>query len=42
MSGPIRSDAEVVGIGDEGGGNRRLTLRVEGWPGLEPGQLVML
>ncbi len=42
MSGPIRTDAEVVGIGDEGGGNRRLALRVEGWPGFEPGQFVML
>jgi len=40
--GPIRADAEVVAVGDEGGGNRRLTLRVEGWPGFEPGQFVML
>lgn len=39
---PIRTRAEVVALRDEGGANRRLTLRVEGWPGFDPGQFVML
>jgi dihydroorotate dehydrogenase electron transfer subunit len=39
---PIRALAEVVSLRDEGGENRRLVLRVEGWPGFDPGQFVML
>lgn len=39
---PIRADAEVVSNTDDGGGNRRLVLRVAGWPGSGPGQFVML
>jgi len=39
---PIRASAEVVALCDEGGANRRLTLRVDGWPGFDPGQFVML
>jgi dihydroorotate dehydrogenase electron transfer subunit len=39
---PIRALAEVVWLRDEGADNRRLALRVEGWPGFEPGQFVML
>jgi len=39
---PIRTSAEVVALRDEGGANRRLTLRVDGWPGFDPGQFVML
>jgi dihydroorotate dehydrogenase electron transfer subunit len=42
VNGPIRTDADIVAVGDEGGGGRRLALRVEGWPGFEPGQFVML
>lgn len=44
MSGalPIRTEAEVLELRDEGGANRRLALRVEGWPGSGPGQFVML
>lgn len=39
---PIRALAEVVSLRNEGGENRRLVLRVEGWPGFDPGQFVML
>ncbi len=39
---PIRCDAEVVENRAESGPNRRLRLRVPGWPGSEPGQFVML
>jgi hypothetical protein len=39
---PIRSEAEVVQNSDEGGVNRRLLLRVDCWPGSQPGQFVML
>jgi len=39
---PIRAEAEIVAIGDEAGANRRLSLRVTGWPGFDPGQFVML
>ncbi len=39
---PIRADAEVVANRDEGGGNRRIVLRVPDWPGAEAGQFVML
>jgi len=39
---PIRGEARVVSIVDEGGPNRRLLLAVPGWPGFEPGQFVML
>lgn len=39
---PVRADAEVVGNRDEGGANRRLRLRVPGWPGFAPGQFAML
>ena len=39
---PARSDASVVEVVHEGGANRRLRLRVPGWPGSRPGQFVML
>lgn len=39
---PIRAEAEVVENRDEGGVNRRLLLRVDRWPGSQPGQFVML
>lgn len=39
---PIRALAEVVSLRCEGGENHRLALRVEGWPGFDPGQFVML
>jgi dihydroorotate dehydrogenase electron transfer subunit len=39
---PIRSEASVVENRAEGGANRRLVLRVEGWPGFDPGQFVMV
>jgi len=42
VGAPIRVAAKVVALRDEGGANRRLTLHVEGWPGFEPGQFVML
>jgi len=38
----LRADAEVVLQERESGPNRRLRLRVEGWPGGAPGQFVML
>lgn len=39
---PVRVDAAVVSNAEEGGANRRLRLRVPGWPGFAPGQFVML
>jgi len=39
---PLRADAEVVALRAEGGANRRLTLRLDPWPGFEPGQFAML
>jgi dihydroorotate dehydrogenase electron transfer subunit len=39
---PIRTEATVVTNRAEGGSNRRLVLRVEGWPGFHPGQFAML
>lgn len=39
---PIRVEARVLSLHDEGGANRRLALEVPGWPGFEPGQFVML
>ncbi len=39
---PIRAEAEVRSLADEGGANRRLRLAVPAWPGFEPGQFVML
>ena len=39
---PIRGEGLVIRLDDEGGGNRRLLIRVPGWPGFEPGQFVML
>jgi dihydroorotate dehydrogenase electron transfer subunit len=39
---PIRALAEVVSLRHEGGENHRLALHVEGWPGFDPGQFVML
>ncbi|MGH0032988.1 MAG: dihydroorotate dehydrogenase electron transfer subunit [Myxococcota bacterium] len=39
---PLRVDAEVVSLADEGGVNHRLVLSVPGWPGSSPGQFVML
>ncbi|MFQ5415736.1 MAG: dihydroorotate dehydrogenase electron transfer subunit [Myxococcota bacterium] len=39
---PIRTRGAVVANRAEGGDNRRLVLRVEGWPGAGPGQFVML
>jgi dihydroorotate dehydrogenase electron transfer subunit len=42
MRRPIRGEAEIIAVRDEGGANRRLALRVPGWPGFDPGQFVML
>lgn len=39
---PLRTEARVVALADEGGANRRLTLAVPDWPGFAPGQFVML
>lgn len=39
---PIRTVATVMSLASEGGPNHRLTLRVPGWTGFEPGQFVML
>ena len=39
---PIRIEAPVLELSDEGGANRRLRLRASGWPGFDPGQFVML
>jgi len=39
---PIRADVEILENRHEGGENHRLVVRVEGWPGFEPGQFVML
>jgi dihydroorotate dehydrogenase electron transfer subunit len=39
---PIRIEALVLELSDEGGANRRLRLRASGWPGFDPGQFVML
>ncbi|MDJ0851249.1 MAG: dihydroorotate dehydrogenase electron transfer subunit [Myxococcota bacterium] len=39
---PIRALAAVIANDDEGGGNRRLALRVPAWPGFAPGQFAML
>jgi dihydroorotate dehydrogenase electron transfer subunit len=39
---PMRGEARVVSLLDEGGSNRRLVLAVPGWPGFHPGQFVML
>jgi len=39
---PIRGEARVVSLADEGGVNRRLVLALPHWPGSEPGQFVML
>jgi dihydroorotate dehydrogenase electron transfer subunit len=42
LGSPIRVDAEVLELVDEGGENRRLVLQVGKWPGFAPGQFVML
>ncbi len=42
MISPLRTDAVVLELRQEGGPNRRLRLGVDGWPGFEPGQFVML
>ena len=39
---PAQREARVLRVDDEGGENRRLRLRVPGWPGFDPGQFVML
>ncbi len=39
---PLRVDAQVLALEDEGGTNRRLVLHVPGWPGSAPGQFAML
>jgi dihydroorotate dehydrogenase electron transfer subunit len=39
---PIRTEATVVENRPERGINRRLVLRIEGWPGFGPGQFVMV
>jgi dihydroorotate dehydrogenase electron transfer subunit len=39
---PIRDEAEIVRNVSEGASNWRLTLRVPGWPGFQPGQFAML
>jgi len=42
VSAPLRGRGEVVVHGEEGGGNRRLVLRVPGWQTFAPGQFAML
>jgi len=42
VSAPLRGWGEVVARGEEGGGSRRLVLRVPGWRGFAPGQFAML
>ncbi len=42
MSQPLRAAGEVVANAAEGGANRRLALRVAGWPGFAAGQFLML
>ena len=42
VAGPAARTAQVVEVVDEGGTNRRLRLRVPGWPGSQPGQFAML
>lgn len=42
MASPLRTDAQVVALVNEGNANHRLTLRVDAWPGFAPGQFVML
>jgi len=39
---PLRTDATVLENRAEGGANRRLVLRIAGWPGFEPGQFLMV
>jgi dihydroorotate dehydrogenase electron transfer subunit len=39
---PIRGVAQVESLRAEGASSYRLSLRVPGWPGFEPGQFVML
>ncbi|HXK25450.1 MAG TPA: dihydroorotate dehydrogenase electron transfer subunit [Myxococcota bacterium] len=39
---PIRVDAQVASLSQEGVASWRLRLRVPDWPGFEPGQFVML
>jgi len=39
---PIRSEARVLENRSEGAKNHRLSLRVPGWPGSQPGQFAML
>lgn len=39
---PLRAEARVLALVDEGGPNRRLSLDVPDWPGFAPGQFVML
>lgn len=39
---PVRVEAEVVRNSPEGQSSWRLTLRVPGWPGFQPGQFAML
>jgi dihydroorotate dehydrogenase electron transfer subunit len=39
---PIRALAEVLDNQREGASNYRLSLAVEGWPGAEPGQFLMI
>lgn len=42
MVEPLRTEAKVVSLGYEGRSGRRLSLRVDAWPGFGPGQFVML
>jgi dihydroorotate dehydrogenase electron transfer subunit len=42
LHAPIRADAEVIQNLAEGPNTYRLRLRIEGWPGAEPGQFLML
>ena len=39
---PLRAGATVLEVLDEGGANRRIRVRVEGWPGFAAGQFVMI
>lgn len=39
---PVRAEAVVTGSATENGPNRRLRLRVPGWPGSRPGQFLMI
>lgn len=41
-SAAVRAEAVITGNDAQGGPNRRLTIRVPGWPGSRPGQFLMI